>query len=920
MFFKRIMFRRSSLHQSNLYSDDKDFILPLHDEDHAYLDNLISNVKTSLNSKKEWNFPSAETTFSENVGGYKYASFEILYHGTRMKYEYYPLKNTINDLVVDILSQPQNDLSQSVSWMNQNPKDYIIKLLSSQDYIFLFYQKNINLENIVEIRKLTNSNEKIRMLLIEKASLEIDRSLSSANYESVAQTMGISKGLTFSSRFMLNQNVQHISDTSKTLQYEISLIDELLNNDEGFNGDIIYTLFTFPNISCKDRIEVIKTKEESIFNKTDFDEEILLDFDVKVSSIPREACVAISIHNKKVQKSNGLFQSIFSLWNMLSDISDDKGQWWCIFPVFDYMGMSSSTPHKIKWHQSKIPNIKSLNYQPYLTSSSLSERTYSIGIIRSIHDFIYYKQPKEILRYTSYDWDKIMNGNASSFLIWEYRHHIALKVPEKLLMLLDHIPVLTSSFDSNYLNSNTYVEHEIGHLLMNYPALPPFVGLQLLAKYPQHYFIRCYAVECLKGLSDEELCDCMPQLIQCLKLEMYFSSPLCVFLLTRSLKNLMVGHFFYWYLNSESNEYPDFHSMFDILKRRYLELSEVPYRKELLFVNGFCEKLIYIASLAQQDVDIHRIRSYLQELKIPYPIRLPTCHKTKINDIIVEKCHVLQSNAKPLWLTFKTQDGDCIYIIVKIGDDIRIDNLALQLMKILDKFWKQNHLDLRLRPYKAMPLQNKVGMIQISTSAESISNINWKYGGNNFASAFTTNSLKAYLHTSNKPFNRKKAFRTFALSCSGYCVFTYIFGVGDRHSDNILCTKYGNIFHIDFGYFLGQRTTFFGFTRESKFVVLTPNYIQAMDEYFNLFVQNACKAYSIAQKHKETFKTFIELSNYGNFLTPNQVRYLDESFLEKQDHDEALYHFNDILVKSIQDKKTLLNDFTHLLATRVKTT
>lgn len=35
-------------------------------------------------------------------------------------------------------------------------------------------------------------------------------------------------------------------------------------------------------------------------------------------------------------------------------------------------------------------------------------------------------------------------------------------------------------------------------------------------------------------------------------------------------------------------------------------------------------------------------------------------------------------------------------------------------------------------------------------------------------------------------------------------VITYVLGVGDRHYDNILISKNGKMFHIDFGYILGR--------------------------------------------------------------------------------------------------------------------
>jgi len=126
------------------------------------------------------------------------------------------------------------------------------------------------------------------------------------------------------------------------------------------------------------------------------------------------------------------------------------------------------------------------------------------------------------------------------------------------------------------------------------------------------------------------------------------------------------------------------------------------------------------------------------------------------------------------------------------------------MIRLMDKLWKEEGgLDLLLLPYKCISTGHDIGMIEVVLNSETTAAINKERSG--AISVLQKDTLLKWLEKNNPSSSEKqKAIDTFVLSCAGYCVATYVLGVGDRHNDNIMMSRTGNLFHIDFGHFLGN--------------------------------------------------------------------------------------------------------------------
>jgi phosphatidylinositol 3-kinase len=109
------------------------------------------------------------------------------------------------------------------------------------------------------------------------------------------------------------------------------------------------------------------------------------------------------------------------------------------------------------------------------------------------------------------------------------------------------------------------------------------------------------------------------------------------------------------------------------------------------------------------------------------PLPLPLNGDVEVVGIIPEKASIFKSNLSPLLLYFSCSDGSEYPIIFKDGDDLRQDQLVIQLFTLMDRLLRQENLDVKLTPYPVLATGPQQGMMQFIPS-KTIANIMSEHG------------------------------------------------------------------------------------------------------------------------------------------------------------------------------------------------
>uniref|UniRef100_A0A452HTS1 Uncharacterized protein n=1 Tax=Gopherus agassizii TaxID=38772 RepID=A0A452HTS1_9SAUR len=472
---------------------------------------------------------------------------------------------------------------------------------------------------------------------------------------------------------------------------------------------------------------------------------------------------------------------------------------------------------------------------------------------------------------------------------------------------------------------------EIYSLLQQWPPLPPLTAMELLDSKFADQEVRTTAVNWIEAMSDDELTDFLPQFVQALKYETYLDNSLVRFILG---KYCFVGkttnlNTCYFRLLKDTLHDAKFGVRYEHILGAFLSVCGKGLREELekqtrlvQLLGVVAEKVKQTSGSARQVVlqsGMERVQSFFMKNKC----RLPLNPSLVAKELNVKACSFFNSNALPLKVTLVNADplGEEINVMFKVGEDLRQDMLALQMIKIMDKIWLQEGLDLRMVIFKCLSTGKDRGLVELVPASDTLRKIQVEYG---VTGSFKDKPLAEWLRKYNPTEEEyEKASENFIYSCAGCCVATYVLGICDRHNDNIMLRSTGHMFHIDFGKFLGHAQTFGSFKRDRAPFVLTSDMAYVINGgekptiRFQLFVDLCCQAYNLIRKHANLFLNLLSLmlsSGLPELTGVQDLKYVQDALQPQTTDAEATIFFTRLIESSLGSVATKFNFFIHNLA------
>ena len=168
----------------------------------------------------------------------------------------------------------------------------------------------------------------------------------------------------------------------------------------------------------------------------------------------------------------------------------------------------------------------------------------------------------------------------------------------------------------------------------------------------------------------------------------------------------------------------------------------------------------------------------------------------------------------------------------------------------------------------------------------------------------------------------------YLISNAGYAVATYFLAVGDRHLENLLVKNNGDLFHLDFGFILGNNPK-----SKGDFWVppirINKHMVNGMggqtSEEYKIFKQKTIDAFLYLRNYRQLFLNILLLMVNASipdlpFATyQNVLNKMNRRFLPELSNEEARAKFSTIIDDSVNAGIAEIFELVHKFSIFMKT-
>lgn len=375
----------------------------------------------------------------------------------------------------------------------------------------------------------------------------------------------------------------------------------------------------------------------------------------------------------------------------------------------------------------------------------------------------------------------------------------------------------------------------------------------------------------------------------------------------------------------------------------FSEVDREFYHREFSFfdeVTGISGKLKPYIKKSKPEKK-QKIEEELRKIKVEVGVYLPSNPDGVVIGIDRKSGKPLQSHAKaPYMATFRIQkikggveeteemleetnrqNGAVVPVdntyetwqsaIFKVGDDVRQDVLALQMIAAFRGIFHSVGLDVFVYPNRVTATAPGCGVIDVLPNSISRDML-----GREAVNGLYDYFISKYGNEDSLRFQRARA--NFVKSMAAYSVISFLLQFKDRHNGNIMIDDAGHILHIDFGFCFDIAPGGVRFERAP--FKLTGEMMAVMGgstehQSFKWFEELCVKAFLASRPHTDKLSQLVALMMDSGLpcFKPESVRHFRERFVVERSEREAAEFMKDLIKKSYSSYSTGFYDQFQLM-------